>query len=225
MTRHGADFPIYTEAERAADRVLHLLGTPVAIVSVGWLLARFGPGATCKQMATLLLYGAGLIGTLSASAAYHLAPPGRTKALLQRLDHAMIFVMIAGSYSPFALNALGPRLGVALFVVVWALAAVGVGLKLAYPPGFELPSLALYLGMGWLVLGVVRSLLAVVPGPALLLLLLGGIVYSLGALVHAWRRLPFQNVIWHAMVLVGAGLHLAAVSRLFAWARAGGPVG
>jgi hemolysin III len=207
-------FPSYTAAEAAADRVVHLVGLPAAIAATAWLIASTGPAATVKQTATLLTYGFGLIGMLAASAAYNFARPGRAKALLRRIDHAMIFVMIAGSYTPFALNALRSRLGIPLCAAVWGLAAVGVLLKLACYQRVARVSLALYLGMGWLLLVVIRPLVAALPGEVLALLLAGGIVYSVGSLVHVRDRLPFHNAIWHAMVLVAAGLHLAAVARL-----------
>jgi hemolysin III len=186
------------------------------VISIGWLIASIGPLATTKQTATLLIYSFGLVGMLVASAAYNLSRPGRAKALLRRIDHAMIFVMIAGSYTPFALNALGPSLGIPLCVAVWSVAAVGIGLQLASFSRFRRVSLALYLGMGWLLLLVIRSLIAALPGEVLLLLLAGGVVYSLGSLVHTLSRLPFHNALWHAMVLIAAGLHLTAVARLFA---------
>lgn len=219
-------FPVYTGAELAADRAVHLIGLPAAIAATAWLVVRAATapaGIDAARVAALLVYGLGLVGMLSASAAYNLARPGRTKALLRRLDHAMIFVMIAGTYTPFALlGALGPRLGVALCSAVWALAAVGAGLKLACPCRVERASLALYLGLGWLVLVVVRPLAAALPDGALALLLAGGVSYSLGAFIHVWggggvgrrRRVPFHNAVWHVMVLAAAGLHLAAVARL-----------
>jgi hypothetical protein len=110
----------------------------------------------------------------------------------------MIFVMIAGSYIPFIIGVLRPQLGVPLCAIVWGLAAIGIALKLLCPYGGERAFLGLYLGMGWLVLGVLRPLLMVLPGPVLLLLLLGGLVYSLGALVHARDSMPFHNALWHA---------------------------
>ncbi len=216
MLASDLGFPRYTGAEIAADRAVHLVGLPAAIASVAWLVASAAPAATLKQIATLLIYGFGLIGMLAASAAYNLAPPSRAKALLRRLDHAMIFVMIAGTYTPFALNALGPRFGMPLCAAVWALAAAGVGLRLACFQRVERASLALYLGMGWLLLVVIRPLVAALPGGVLALLLGGGVIYSAGTLVHARGdgRVPFHNAIWHAMVLAAAGLHLAAVARL-----------
>ena len=123
MATADRGFPAYTATERTADLVVHLIGLPAAITSVAWLVATVWPASSPEQAAAALVYGAGLIGMVAASAAYHLAPPGPAKARLRRLDHAMIFVMIAGTYTPFLLNALAPGLGVPLCVLVWALAA------------------------------------------------------------------------------------------------------
>ncbi len=211
-----ADFPHCDPAEAAADRAVHVVGVCAGVASVCWLIASVAPEATAGRLATLLVYCFGLIGMLAASAAYNLAGPGRLKAALRRLDHAMIFVMIAGTYTPFALHAVDPDVGVPLCVAAWTLAALGVALKLASPRRFDRLSLALYLGMGWMLLAVIRPLAAALPVDVLALLLGGGIVYSLGAAVHATERPRFHNAVWHAMVLIAAGLHFAAVSRVLA---------
>jgi hemolysin III len=213
--RHGG-FPACVAAEIAADRVIHLVGVPAGVAAACGLMAAIGPTASAKLTASLLVYSFGLIGMLAASAAYNLSRPGRTKELLRRADHAMIFVMIAGSYTPFALNVLPRNSGRLLCASVWLLAAIGIGMKLAFPRRFERLSLVLYLGIGWSVLSVLGTLIALLPRDVLVLLLLGGVAYSLGALVHSLRRLPFHNAVWHALVLVGAGLHLAALSLQFA---------
>ena len=211
----GRAFPIYTAAEVAADLVVHLVGLPAAAASVGWLIVSVWPVSSLGQAAAVLVYGAGLIGMLAASAAYNLTRPGPAKAVLRRLDHAMIFVMIAGTYTPFLLTALAPGLGVPLCGLVWVLAMAGVGLKLGWYHRVERASLALYLGMGWLLLLVIRPIIAALPADVLALLLAGGVVYSLGALVHArCQRVRFHNAIWHAMVLAAAALHFAAVARI-----------
>lgn len=210
------DFPSYDPAERAADGAVHVIGVSAGVAGVCWLILRVAPEATLRQGATLLVYSVGLLGMLAVSAAYNLARPGRAKAVLRRLDHAMIFVMIAGSYTPFALNALRPPLGVLLCIAAWSVAALGVTLKLACPLHSERLSLALYLGMGWMLVVVIRSLVASVSSEVLWLLLAGGITYSLGVAVYAAGRLRFHNALWHAMVLIAAGLHLAAVSQVLA---------
>lgn len=188
-------FPRYTATEIAADRAVHLVGLAAAVVATTWLVASTGSTATVRQLATLLIYSVGLIGMLATSATYNLFPPGHVKALLRRLDHSMIFVMIAGSYTPFALNALDPHLGVPLCAAVWALAFVGAVLKLISFDRVQRVSLLLYLGMGWLLLAVVRSLIAALPTDVLVLLLSGGVAYSFGSLVHTRRRMPLHNAI------------------------------
>jgi hemolysin III len=208
-------FPTYTAAETAADRVIHLLGVPAAVAAVFWLIATIGPTAGPRLIITLLIYGFGLIGMLVASAAYNFSRPGRGKELLRRADHAMIFVMIAGSYTPFALNALARHGGVWLCAVVWLLAGFGIAVTLALPRRFEQLSLLLYLGMGWSVLSMFNSFLATVQRDVFALLLVGGVAYSLGAAIHSLRRVPFHNAVWHVLVLVGAALHLTAISLQF----------
>jgi len=208
------DFPCYTAAESTADGIVHLVGLTVAAGAVGWLLNHTAPGATTQQLAAVLIYCCGLIGMLSVSAAYNLLRPGRLKAVLRRLDHAMIFAMIAGSYTPFTMSVLRPQLGIPLCAVVWGLAAIGIWLRLVRPQRGGLAFVGLYLGMGWLGLAFLGALLAALPGAVLLLLLVGGLIYSLGALVHARARLPFHNAIWHAMVVAAAALHFAAVAQL-----------
>ena len=209
-------FPTYTTAEALTDRLVHLLGVPAAVAALFWLASEVGLAASPRLAVTLLIYGLGLIGMLVASAAYNLSRPGRRKELLRRVDHAMIFVMIAGSYTPFALNVLAPHGGRWLCTMVWLLAGFGIAVKLALPRRFERLSLLLYLGMGWSILGVLDSFIACVSRDVLRLLLAGGVAYSLGAACHALSRLPFHNTIWHALVLVGAGLHLVAIGLQFA---------
>jgi len=206
------EFPRYTGAESAADTVIHILGLPAAIAATAWLLASIGPD---PKLAPAAIYAAGIIAMLAASAAYNIVRPGRIKARLRRLDHAMIFVAIAATYTPFTLQILDPPLGRAACALVWTIAALGILLKLAFYDHVERLSLALYLGMGWLIVLFIRPLMNALTGPNLALLLAGGLVYSAGSLLHTFgRRLKFHNALWHVMVLAAAGLHFAAIARL-----------
>ena len=164
----------------------------------------------------LVVYAIGVLCMLGASAAYNVWPPGRRKSTLCLIDRSMIFVMIAGSYTPFTLHALPPRLGVPLVVTVWSLALVGVVLTLTWFERFQRLSLWLYLGMGWLLVMVLPSLIGILPVPVLVLLLSGGAVYSLGTVFHNWDGLRFHNAIWHLMVLVAVLMHMEAVMLIFA---------
>jgi hemolysin III len=200
--------------ETFTDGFIHLIGIVAAIGAVVWLLEGITAGTPARTV-SILIYGLGLVSMLAASAAYSLSSPGPVKRRFRRLDHAMIFVMIAGTYTPICLLALQPRLGIPLFAVLWGLAGAGVGLKLAFAPRVERLSLVMYLGMGWVLLAVIRSLVVALTGEELTLLLAGGVVYSLGTVFHTRTSVPFHNAIWHTMVLIAAGLHFTAMAQLF----------
>ncbi len=215
MTQVESRFPNYSRAERRIDNAVHLIGVPAGVIAAAWLLAEVCRTDSGRLIASMSIYAVGLIGMLGASAAYHLTRPGRAKEMLRRADHAMIYVMIAGSYTPFALNVLEPPGGVVLCVIAWALAAIGITLKLVFPRRFEGLSLVLYLGMGWMIMFMIRPLVERLPAESLALLVGGGVVYSLGALIYTRHRLKYHTAVWHAMVLVAAGLHVTALYAAF----------
>jgi hemolysin III len=157
------------------------------------------------------VYGAGLVAMFACSAGYHLIRKARAKEIFRRLDHAAIFVMIAGTYTPFALLNMGGAWGIGLLSAVWAIALIGVVMKLALPRIFERLSVPLYLAQGWAVLVAIKPLVAAVPTLALVLIGVGGVLYTIGVLFHLWDRLPYHNAIWHGFVLVAAGVHYAAI--------------
>jgi hemolysin III len=216
MTPADHRFPLYSRAERRLDTAVHLIGLPVGAMAAAWVMALACASANARLIAAMAVYAVGLVGMLGTSAAYHLTPPGRAKELLRRADHAVIFVMIAGTYTPLALNVLAPPGGTALCAVIWALAAVGITLKLAFPRRFERLSLALYLGMGWAVLAMIGQLIERLPRLSLDLLVGGGVVYSLGALIYTRHRLKYHTVYWHALVLTAVCLHATAMHAAFA---------
>lgn len=216
MIPAGKRFPLYSRAEARLDAAVHLIGLPTGVVLAAWLLAQAHARAIPGLLAAMAVYAAGLVAMLGTSAAYHLTPPSPAKEWLRRADHAVIFVMIAGTYTPFALNVLSPPGGVALCAAIWALAAVGIALKLIFPRRFERLSLALYLGMGWAVLAMVGQLAARLPALSLGLLLGGGVLYSLGAAIYTRRRLKYHTALWHALVLLAATLHALALHAAFA---------
>ena len=158
----------------------------------------------------LIVYSIGLVGMFAASAAYNLVSHVGVKEILRRLDHAAIFVMIAGSYTPFAL-VVGGRAGHMLLAAVWAIAAVGVAIKLRYPRRFDRLSVLLYLSQGWIVLLALDSITAALSNRALSLLVAGGVVYTVGVAFHLMERLLFHNVIWHIFVLGGAACQFVAI--------------
>jgi hemolysin III len=203
-------FPIFTRGEHAADRAVHALGVAAAAIAVPLLVALASHNGP-RTLGGVLTYGLAAIAMLVASALYNVAPPSRYKEVLRRVDHSVIFVMIAGTYTPFVLCRIGGAWGIGLLAYVWLVALGGVALKLCFPRRFERVSIALYLGLGWTVLPMLAPMTAALSATALALVAIGGILYSLGVVFHLCRRMPYHNAIWHALVLSAASCHYAAV--------------
>lgn len=209
------DFPRYSAGERRADAVIHTVGIVAGAAGVAWMLATAvaSDAVSARTAGALAVYGLGLLGMLTASALYNQLLPGPRKAVLRRVDHAMIFVMIAGTYTPFTLATAG--VGAALGGVVWSGAVLGITLKLRYPGRFERLGLGLYLGLGWAILTAAGPLVATLPTRSLWLLAVGGVLYTVGVAFHLMERLPYHNALWHLLVLGAAACHFVAVSAAF----------
>jgi hemolysin III len=163
------------------------------------------------MQAALAVYGVGLMAMLVASTLYNRCPPGPRRAFLRRVDHAAIFVMIAGTYTPFTLLAIGGTLGHGLLVFVWLVALLGIALKLLALDHFDAFAIGAYLALGWVGVLAAGPLIDHLTTRALVLLVTGGVVYSVGVLVYRWRSLPFHRALWHLFVLVAAGCHYVAI--------------
>ena len=200
-----------TRGELLADCCIHVIGIAAGGVAVAILMAMALPQGSALLTASLMIYGCGLIVMLGCSAAYNIAGRSAAKEFLRRLDHAAIFVMIAGTYTPFVLLKIRGAWGMALLVFVWLGAAMGVVVKLLYPRRFERLSIAFYLLLGWSALVAIKPVISALPPAAVTLLGAGGLFYSVGVVFHAWKALAYQNAIWHVFVLAGAGSHYAAV--------------
>ncbi len=202
--------PGYSRAERLSDAVIHVAGLAAAAAGVPVLVAvalalRVGPLA----VAGTVVYGAALGLMILASALYHLVRRPGWSGVLRRLDHAAIYLKIAGTYTPFA--ALTGQ-GAGLLAAVWAGALVGAGLKAVDPGRFRWAALGLYLGLGWAGVVAGGGLMAALPPGAVALMLTGGVLYSLGVGFFLWERLPFHNTIWHLFVLAASAAFYAAVA-------------
>jgi hemolysin III len=158
------------------------------------------------------IFGATMVLLYTSSTLYHAIRSPRAKRVLRRLDHAGIFLLIAGTYTPFTLVSLRGPWGWSLLGVIWGLALLGILLQ-SGPRRHPVLSVALYVVMGWTVLIAIRPLLSSLPRGGLILLVLGGLAYTAGIAFYAWRRLPFNHSIWHGFVLAGTVLHFFAVLR------------
>jgi hemolysin III len=204
-------FPNYTIRERVADGCIHIIGVTASLVALTTLLIIGIKSQTLPFVVSLTIYGLALVATFSFSAGYHLVVRPKLKEVLRRLDHAAIFLMIAGTYTPFILIKMQTPWGFGLLAVVWIMAAIGIAIKLFAPRFLEDLSTALYLVQGWAVIAAWEPLMSAMPGRVLTLLAIGGVLYTIGVVFHLWERLPYQNAIWHGFVLSAASCHFAAV--------------
>ncbi len=169
------------------------------------------PSAEFPVLVSLAVYGAGLLAMLGCSAVHNIAGHDPARAFWRRLDHAAIFMMIAGTYTPFAAIAIGGPLGLGLLVFVWTVALAGMALKLLHPGWLETLSIAAYLLLGWTVLVAIDRLIAAVSLRTLVLLVAGGLLYSVGVMFYRWDGLPYNRAIWHGFVLIAAACQYVAV--------------
>ena len=204
-------FPVYTARERLTDAVIHALGLAGSLIAaplmVGLAIAWRGDGAT---VAATSVYAASMLAMFAASALYNLVPAPRWKVWLRRLDHAAIYVKIAGTYTPFAVL-FGGEGAPAILFGIWGAAAVGAAMKVFAPGRFEWLTLGLYLVMGWAVVVIGGPILEQVSLATLMMIVAGGVLYTVGVVFHLWDGLPYQNAIWHALVLAASFVFYAAV--------------
>lgn len=202
----------YTSSELISDGVIHVIGVSAGLIAVVTILMIAAPSLPALSTLSLVIYGVAMIAMFSFSAAYNLIRVPGWKSRLRRLDQAAIFVKIAGTYTPFALVKLGDVTGFALLGVVWTVALSGAAAKLTLAARWDRLAVVLYLMLGWVGVLVWGSLTAALSSTTLILLGIGGVVYSIGVIFHLWHSLPHQNAIWHLFVLVGTGFHFGAVA-------------
>lgn len=215
-----AELPRHSRPERRADAAVHAVGLGLAAIGSLALAAAAPPAAAePRRLAALAVYAAGLLAMLGCSALYNLRQDSARRGFHRRLDHAGIFLMIAGSYTPFLAVAAGGALALGLLAFVWAVALAGAALRLLGLGGSDAALTAAYLLLGWAALVAFGPLAAALSRSGLVLLAAGGALYTIGAAFHHWRTLPYQNAIWHGFVVAGAALHYAAVLREVALPR------
>jgi hemolysin III len=200
-----------TPGEEIANGIIHGLG---ALLGLGALATMVGFAAvygTAWHLVSVSVFGFTLVIAYLASTLYHAIPPSTAKKVMRVLDHSAIFLLIAGTYTPFTLVTLRGTWGWWLFGVVWGLAVLGVVLEATPLRRFRGASMVLYLGMGWAVLAVIRPLVGSLSAGGVVLLFAGGVAYTGGIAFYAWRRLRYSHAVWHLFVLGGSVCHVLAV--------------
>jgi hemolysin III len=202
----------YQRDELIADAVIHGIGIVAAVVGVIFLI---GFAAPASETLPAAVYGLALIAMLGFSAAYNLTPVSNLKWLLRRFDHSAIYVMIAGTYTPLLVRLEDTAVAMILAAFVWLGALVGCVIKVAFPGRYDKAAIVTYLALGWVGILAIGSFAAVLPVATLVLICIGGLVYSSGVPFYLWDNLKYQNAIWHGFVATAAACHFWAIALLY----------
>ena len=200
--------------EMIANSATHALGIGLSIAGLAVLIVQAVRLGDPWYLGGVIVYGISLILLYLASTAYHSTPKRRGNALLQRLDHAAIFILIAGTYTPFLLTKLRGPMGWITFGLVWGLTLVTLVAKLVLTEKFAKPPVWLYVVMGWFALLVFPQAMRGINTDSLISLVVGGVFYTSGILFYKWRTLPFSHAIWHLFVIGGSASHFLSVIQL-----------
>ncbi len=206
--------PFYTLGEEIANSVTHGIGALLAVIGLIVLVVLAAIYGDTSRVVSFTIYGSSLIILYSASTLYHSVQHPPAKKLLRKLDHTSIYVLIAGTYTPFLLIAVRGTVGWTLLAIVWAMAISGIIWKIFFLGHFEVLATVMYILMGWMGVIAFRQMLVNIPSFGVTMLFAGGIVYTLGVIFYAWEKLPYNHAIWHLFVLGGSICHYLAMVTL-----------
>lgn len=201
-----------TTGEEIANSVTHGLGLAAALVSIPFLLQHAARVGDVSFIVGASIFAATVIVLYLASTLYHALPPGTAKKVFRAIEHSAIFLLIAGTYTPFTLGVLNGSWGWTIFGIIWGLTLLGIALKIAFKGAHGFIYVALYLLMGWTIVVAIKPMLELVPTAGLLWILAGGLAYTVGVLFYVFdARLKFGHTIWHLFVIAGTTCHYFAV--------------
>jgi hemolysin III len=201
----------YSEKEELLNWISHGLAALASLVGIVFMLCKISPDSQVNKWISLGIYSFSLVGLYSASAIYHFVRSEKWKNIFRIVDHAAIYVKIAGTYTPFLLLALEDSYGWELFIGMWTFAVAGIIFKLFFVGRFNLLSTAIYVGMGWVAIFLLVPLYQALSLEVLAYLLAGGICFTAGVGFYLWKRLPFGHAIWHVFVIGGSAFHFAGI--------------
>lgn len=205
------DYPIYSRAERLADGAVHVAGIIAAVIGVSVLFTMWALRMDGVTLVSTIVYSVALLLMLGASAAYHLYAYTPARPILRRLDHAAIYVKIAGTFTPLSVF-LGTAFGYFVLAVVWILALVGAVSKIMAKRGQMTTGWMPYVALGWIGVALFVPLMAVLPTTSLALMLAGGLTYTIGVIFYAWDGLRFATAIWHGFVAVASACFFMGIA-------------
>lgn len=205
----------YDPVETLADGVVHTVGIVLALIGATVLVFHTTVWGERPEQIAAWVYGIGLVAALAVSFTYNMLPNSPLKWQMRRMDHSAIFVLIAATYTPFLQRGADNPVILWLLIAIWVMATLGIALKCLFPGRYDRLAIGLYLLMGWSGLVAFRPIAEVLPPISMLLIVVGGIIYTVGVIFHVWERLRFQNAIWHAFVVTAAAIHYTAVLIAF----------
>ncbi|MCG8805710.1 hemolysin III family protein [Tenacibaculum finnmarkense] len=203
----------YSNIEEKLNVLTHGFGLLLAMIALPFLILKSVFYQGFWQIASFSIFGFSLIILYAASTFYHAAKNAKIRRRLNIFDHAAIYVLIAGSYTPFCLVVLPEKTGWYLFIFVWLFALIGVILKLFFTGKFDKLSTALYLIMGWQVIFLINPLMENLPYNGLFYLIAGGVFYTIGAVLYSIKKVPYNHAIFHVFVLLGSFSHFWAIYK------------
>ena len=201
----------YSFGEEVANSVTHGVGWLLSVCGLAILVTLAATTGGTLRVVSCAVFGATLVLLYAASTLYHALPSERAKHVFRVLDHSAIFLLIAGTYTPLSLVVVGGSWGWSLFGAIWSLAAFGVLLNTVAHGRWRWLSITLYVVMGWLVVVAIKPLVAAIEPGVLVMIVAGGLAYTLGLVFYGWNRLPFNHAVWHLFVLTGSVLHYLAI--------------
>ncbi len=204
---------VYTPAEEWANIITHLAGVILSIVALVMMVMIASTQGDAWQTVSVSIYGASLVVLYSVSTLYHTVTSIELKRLFRMFDHISIYLLIAGSYTPFTLVSLRGAWGWSMFGVIWGLAVFGIAFKVFTTGRWRIISSLIYIGMGWVVVIAFQPLMEAVPFDGILWLIAGGLAYTFGVVFYIYKRLPYHHAIWHCFVLAGSACHFWVVYK------------
>lgn len=201
----------YSKGEEIANAVTHGIGAALSVVGLVLLILFSKNYGDLWYIVSFTVYGISLVILYTESTLYHSITNKRMKYIFRIFDHCSIFLLIAGTYTPFTLTVLRGKIGWAIFISVWTLAIAGIIMKFFYVGKFKVLSTLIYIVMGWSIIFAIKPLMAALPQVGLVLLFTGGILYTLGAVLYLIDKVPYNHAVWHLFVLAGSACHFFCI--------------
>ena len=205
------DTHVYTKKEEMVNAITHGIGVLLSITALVFLVMFAVQNGSTWHVVTFTIYGVSMLLLYLSSTLVHSFPEGKLKDLFEIFDHAAIYVFIAGTYTPFTLIVINGALGWTLLSIVWGIAIVGIVFKSFFVKKFMYISTVLYVVMGWLIVIGWNPLVNTLPTAGITLLVVGGLLYTIGAIFYVWRGFIFHHAVWHLFVLAGSVTHFFAI--------------